>query len=51
MIGAILGDIVGSLYEFDNIKTKAFELFDIDCFFTDDELLYTVERFEGKFTV
>ena len=46
MIGAIFGDIVGSLYEFDNIKTKAFELFDIDCFFTDGELLYTVERFE-----
>lgn len=46
MIGAILGDIVGSLYEFDNIKTKAFELFDIDCFFTDDELLDTVERFD-----
>ena len=28
MIGAILGDIVGSIYEFDNIKTKDFELFD-----------------------
>ena len=27
MIGAILGDIVGSIYEFDNIKTKEFELF------------------------
>ena len=22
MIGAIIGDIVGSIYEFDNIKTK-----------------------------
>ena len=22
MIGAIIGDIVGSVYEFDNIKTK-----------------------------
>lgn len=26
MIGAIIGDIVGSIYEFDNIKTKDFEL-------------------------
>ena len=51
MIGAIFGDIVGSLYEFDNIKTKAFELFDIDCFFTDDELSDTVERSLEKFTV
>ena len=39
MIGAILGDIVGSIYEFDNIKTKAFELFDKDCMFTDDSVM------------
>lgn len=39
MIGAILGDIVGSIYEFDNIKTKDFELFDKDCFFTDDSVM------------
>ena len=26
MLGAIIGDIVGSIYEFDNIKTKDFEL-------------------------
>ena len=25
MIGAILGDIVGSIYEFDNLKSKDFE--------------------------
>jgi len=24
MIGAIIGDIVGSIYEWDNIKTKEF---------------------------
>ena len=36
MLGAIIGDIVGSIYEFDNIKTKDFELFDRECFFTDD---------------
>ena len=27
MIGAIIGDIVGSIYEFDNIKTKTFPFF------------------------
>jgi len=27
MIGAIVGDIVGSVYEWSNIKTKAFPLF------------------------
>ena len=39
MIGAITGDIVGSVYEFDNIKTKEFELFKKDCEFTDDTVL------------
>lgn len=39
MIGAILGDIVGSIYEFDNIKTKEFELFDKECLFTDDSVM------------
>lgn len=39
MIGAIVGDIVGSNYEFDNIKTKDFELFDQDCIFTDDTVM------------
>ena len=39
MIGAIIGDIVGSVYEFDNIKTKEFELFDKECFFTDDTVM------------
>lgn len=27
MIGSIIGDIVGSIFEFDNIKTKEFPLF------------------------
>ena len=27
MIGAIAGDIIGSVYEFDNIKTTVFPLF------------------------
>ncbi len=39
MIGAIVGDIVGSIYEFDNIKTKDFELFNKDCMFTDDTVM------------
>ncbi len=39
MIGAITGDIVGSIYEFDNIKTKDFELFDKNCDFTDDSVM------------
>ena len=30
LYGAIFGDIVGSVYEFDNIKTKDFDLFDED---------------------
>ncbi len=39
MLGAIVGDIVGSVYEWNNIKTKDFPLFRDDCFFTDDIVL------------
>tara|TARA_R110000764_G_scaffold69045_2_gene143071 strand:- start:496 stop:1308 length:813 start_codon:yes stop_codon:yes gene_type:complete len=39
MLGAIIGDIVGSKYEFNNIKTKDFPLFSEGCSFTDDTLL------------
>ena len=39
MIGAIIGDIVGSKYEFNNIKTKEFPLFSEGCSFTDDTVL------------
>ena len=40
MLGAITGDIVGSVYEFDNIKTTEFDLFCYDsAFFTDDSIL------------
>lgn len=39
MIGAICGDIVGSIYEFDNIKTTDFEFFSKDSFFTDDSVM------------
>jgi len=39
MIGAIAGDIIGSVYEFAPIKTKDFNLFRHDCKFTDDTVL------------
>ena len=39
MLGAIIGDIVGSVYEWHNIKTKDFPLFRDDCFFTDDSIM------------
>ena len=39
MIGAIIGDIVGSKYEFNNIKTKDFPLFSSDSTYTDDSIM------------
>ena len=36
MLGAITGDIVGSIYEHANIKTKEFPFFGQGCTFTDD---------------
>lgn len=39
MIGAIAGDIIGSIYERYRIKTKEFPLFDWRCHFTDDTVL------------
>jgi ADP-ribosylglycohydrolase len=39
MIGAIAGDIIGSVYEWHNIKTTDFPLFDPLCTFTDDTVL------------
>ena len=39
MIGAIIGDIVGSRFEFDNFKSKDFEMFDSECSFTDDTVM------------
>ncbi len=39
MIGAIAGDIVGSVYEARPIKSKDFPLFDRRCTFTDDSVL------------
>jgi ADP-ribosylglycohydrolase len=39
MIGAIAGDIIGSVYEWKNIKSKKFPLFSPKCFYTDDSIL------------
>lgn len=41
MIGSIIGDIVGSVYEFtpNNIKTKQFEFFNPNGSYTDDSIL------------
>jgi len=39
MIGAITGDIIGSVYEFDGIKSKDFPLFSESSQFTDDTVL------------
>jgi ADP-ribosylglycohydrolase len=39
MIGALAGDIIGSIYEFRPIKTKEFPLFSPFCSFTDDTVL------------
>lgn len=47
MLGAIIGDIVGSRFEFNNIHTKDFEFFHKDCHITDDSamtiaVMYTI---------
>lgn len=39
MIGAIAGDIIGSVYEHRPFRTKEFPLFDPRCTFTDDSVL------------
>lgn len=39
ILGAISGDIIGSSYEFNNVKSMDFELFTNDTYFTDDSVL------------
>lgn len=39
MIGAIIGDIAGSRFEWHNLKTKKFELFTPKCRYTDDTVM------------
>ncbi|WP_426348736.1 ADP-ribosylglycohydrolase family protein [Alloiococcus sp. CFN-8] len=39
MFGAVIGDIAGSIYEWNNIKTKDFILFEEGCHFTDETVI------------
>ena len=39
MLGAVLGDIIGSTYEWYNVKTENFDLFPKGSRFTDDTVL------------
>lgn len=39
MLGAIIGDIIGSVYEFNNAKTIKFDLFTKQSTFTDDSIM------------
>lgn len=38
MLGAIIGDIVGSRFEFNNVKRSDFDLFASECDYTDDTI-------------
>lgn len=38
MLGAIIGDIAGSKYEFDNVRTENFEFMGLGCDYTDDTI-------------
>lgn len=39
LLGAIIGDVVGSRFEFSNYRAKDFELFHEKCFITDDSIM------------
>ncbi len=39
MLGAIIGDIIGSRFEFNNHRSTDFELFTENCFATDDSIM------------
>ena len=39
MLGAIIGDMAGSVYEFHNLKSKRFPLFTRKCYPTDDSIM------------
>ena len=49
MLGAIVGDIVGSVYEFDNHRSKDFPLFTERSHFTDDTIL-TIATADAQMT-
>lgn len=44
MLGALIGDIVGSVYEWRNRKDKGFPLFQPDCRMTDDSVMTAAVR-------
>jgi len=39
IIGAVIGDVIGSVFEWNNIKSTDFDLFNAKCDFTDDTVL------------
>jgi ADP-ribosylglycohydrolase len=39
IIGAVIGDVIGSVFEWNNVKTTDFDLFNPKCDFTDDTVL------------
>ena len=39
MLGAIIGDIVGSRFEFNNYRHKDFDFFTDQCVLTDDSIM------------
>ena len=39
MLGAIIGDLVGSRFEWNNIRTKDFDFLTYKCFVTDDSIM------------
>ena len=47
MLGAVVGDVVGSVYEFNNIKSKKFPLFGPKCRFTDDSVMTMANALAG----
>lgn len=60
LMNTIAGDIIGSKYEFNNIKTKDFELFQDDMHYTDDTvmtiatanaLLEIDEKYKGNYSL
>ena len=54
MLGAIVGDTIGSVYEWGNIKTTDFPLFSDKAFFTDDSVMTVavahalLDHFDGE---
>lgn len=51
MFGALVGDIVGSFYEFNNAKSKDFSFFNSSTRFTDDSVLtLAISRYFLKFS-